>query len=180
LGDEAAWEPRLALGVDGLLQSAINGKNAMPPRGTCMDCSDDDLKAAIEYMLASVGAAPAEGPAESAPAAEQTPVADTEAAPAPAAADDAAASEPDSAGADLAAGEELYNRACVACHATGVAGAPKLGDQSAWAPRVSQGMDALLSTAVNGRGAMPPRGTCMDCSDEDLKAAIAYMVSTVQ
>jgi cytochrome c5 len=125
-----------------------------------------------------VGAAPAEAPAESAPAAEQAPVADPEAAPAPA--DDAAADEPASAGADLAAGEGIYNRACVACHATGVAGSPKLGDRSAWAPRVSQGMDALLSTAVSGRGAMPPRGTCMDCSDEELKVAIAYMVSKVQ
>ena len=81
---------------------------------------------------------------------------------------------------DLASGEAIYGRACVACHATGVAGAPKLGDQAAWAPRVAQGMDSMLVTAVNGRGAMPPRGTCMDCSDDDLKAAIAYMVSQAE
>ena len=162
LGDEAAWEPRLAQGVDGLLQSAIKGKNAMPPRGTCMDCSDDDLKAAIEFMLGTVGAAPA-AEAASAPAAE-APV----------------AAAPAAAEADLAAGEGIYGRACVACHATGVAGAPKLGDQAAWAPRVAQGMDAMLATAVSGRGAMPPRGTCMDCSDADLQAAIAYMVSQAQ
>jgi cytochrome c5 len=163
LGDQAGWEPRLALGVDGLLQSAINGKNAMPPRGTCMDCSDDDLKTAIEFMLSTVGAAPA---AEPVPA----PAAEAAVAPEPTAA----------AEVDLAAGEGIYSRACVACHATGVAGAPKLGDQAAWGPRVAQGMDAMLATAVNGRGAMPPRGTCMDCSDDDLKAAIAYMVSQAQ
>ena len=90
------------------------------------------------------------------------------------------AAEPAAAEADLAAGEGIYGRACVACHATGVAGAPKLGDKPAWAPRVAQGMDSMLATAVNGRGAMPPRGTCMDCSDEDLQAAIAYMVSQAQ
>lgn len=51
LGDKAAWESRIALGVDALLASAIKGKNAMPPKGACMNCSDADLKAAIEYMV---------------------------------------------------------------------------------------------------------------------------------
>jgi len=53
-GDKAGWEPRMAQGIDGLVASAKKGKNAMPPKGACMDCSDADLKAAIEYMTAGV------------------------------------------------------------------------------------------------------------------------------
>ncbi len=76
-------------------------------------------------------------------------------------------------------GATVYNKACTACHATGAAGAPKTGDQAAWEPRMAQGLNQLLQTAVNGKGAMPPRGTCMDCSDDDLKAAIEYMLVQV-
>lgn len=80
----------------------------------------------------------------------------------------------------VASGEETYNTRCMACHATGAAGAPKLGDKAAWAPRIATGMDALLANATNGKGAMPPKGTCMDCSPEALKAAIEYMVQKSQ
>lgn len=73
-------------------------------------------------------------------------------------------------------GQEIYQSTCFACHGTGAAGAPKLGDTAAWAPRISQGIDTLLSNAINGLRAMPARGTCANCSDDDLKAAIEYMV----
>ena len=72
-------------------------------------------------------------------------------------------------------GEAVYNKACVNCHAAGVAGAPKTGDAAAWAPRLEQGMDALVATANAGKGAMPPKGLCADCTDADLKAAIEFM-----
>jgi cytochrome c5 len=74
-------------------------------------------------------------------------------------------------------GETIYNTKCMACHNAGVAGAPKLGDKEAWAPRIATGMDALLASATNGKNAMPPKGTCMDCTEDDLKAAIEYMTS---
>lgn len=77
-------------------------------------------------------------------------------------------------------GEEIYNGNCMACHGTGAAGAPKLGDAAAWAPRIAKGMDSLVSSAVNGLNAMPPKGLCMTCSDADLQAAIEYMVSQSQ
>jgi cytochrome c5 len=77
-------------------------------------------------------------------------------------------------------GEEIYNGSCMACHATGAAGAPKLGDAAAWAPRIANGMDSLLANATNGLNAMPPKGLCMACSDADLKAAVEYMVSQSQ
>ncbi|MGE5152658.1 MAG: c-type cytochrome [Bdellovibrio bacteriovorus] len=77
-------------------------------------------------------------------------------------------------------GAATYNRLCQACHATGAAGAPLFGNKEAWEPRIAQGKDNLLQSVINGKGAMPPRGTCGDCSDDDLKAAIEYMISKVQ
>ncbi len=93
---------------------------------------------------------------------------------------EAPAAAPAAASGEAASGEAVYTKACVVCHASGVAGAPKLGDKEAWKTRVALGMDALLNTAVNGKGAMPPRGTCGTCSDADLRAAIEYMVSKVK
>lgn len=73
-------------------------------------------------------------------------------------------------------GEEVYKASCNACHGTGAAGAPKFGDSGAWAPRVSQGQDTLYTHAITGFKGMPPKGTCMTCSDDELKAAVDYMV----
>ena len=72
-------------------------------------------------------------------------------------------------------GEEVYNTFCFACHTTGVGGAPKLGSTEDWAPRLAKGMDAMWETTVTGLGAMPPKGTCMACTDEEMQAAIDYM-----
>lgn len=83
-------------------------------------------------------------------------------------------------GAVAADGQAIYQASCQACHATGAAGAPKLGDKEAWAPRIATGNDAMLANAIAGKNAMPPRGACASCSDDDLKAAIEYMVSQSQ
>ena len=91
-------------------------------------------------------------------------------APAMSAAAPAASAEPRS-------GDAVYNAVCIACHGTGAAGAPKVGDSGAWAPRAAQGIDTLLTHATNGLNAMPPKGTCGDCSEDELKAAIEYMLS---
>ena len=77
-------------------------------------------------------------------------------------------------------GEQVYNGSCMACHVAGVAGAPKLGDKAAWAPRIAKGMDSLLASATNGLNAMPPKGTCMTCSSDELQAAVEYMVGKSQ
>ena len=98
-----------------------------------------------------------------------------EAAPAPAA--DAAAT---AAAAGPKSGEQVYNSNCVACHGTGAAGAPKLGDTAAWAPRIAAGMDSLLANATNGLKAMPPKGLCMTCSEAELQGAVEYMVNNSQ
>jgi cytochrome c5 len=77
-------------------------------------------------------------------------------------------------------GEQVYNGPCQVCHVAGVAGAPKFGDKAAWAPRIATGIDALVNTVKTGKNAMPPKGTCMDCSDAEIKAAVEYMVSKAQ
>ncbi|MDE0224136.1 MAG: c-type cytochrome [Gammaproteobacteria bacterium] len=72
-------------------------------------------------------------------------------------------------------GQEVYDRFCFACHATAVAQAPLFQDAEQWAPRLEKGMDELLRTSNAGLGAMPPKGTCMDCSDVEMVSAIRYM-----
>jgi len=94
--------------------------------------------------------------------------------------DTAMAAAGDAASAGPKSGEEIYNGSCMACHATGAAGAPKLGDVALWAPRIATGIDAMLATAIKGKGAMPPKGLCMTCSDAELQSAIEYMVSKSQ
>ena len=73
-------------------------------------------------------------------------------------------------------GEAIYNTVCTACHATGVAGAPKTGDKAAWAPRIATGNAALLKSAAEGKNAMPARGGAADLTDAELKAAVDYLV----
>lgn len=75
-------------------------------------------------------------------------------------------------------GADVYNSSCIACHGSGVLGAPKPGD-AAWKERLAKGMDTLLEHAINGFNAMPPRGTCSSCSDDEIKAAIEHMVEGV-
>ena len=73
-------------------------------------------------------------------------------------------------------GATIYNTLCSACHATGVAGAPKTGDKAAWAPRIATGSAALLKSATEGKNAMPARGGAADLTDAELKAAVDYLV----
>lgn len=75
-------------------------------------------------------------------------------------------------------GQEIYDKYCMVCHQNGLAGAPKFRDSVAWKQRlmVAKNLDGLLASAIKGRNAMPPKGTCFECSAADLKAAIEYMV----
>lgn len=74
-------------------------------------------------------------------------------------------------------GEQVYNRYCFSCHAGGVAGAPRTGDAEAWAVRIEKGREALLQATIEGvPPGMPPRGLCSSCTDEELSAAIDYMI----
>jgi len=157
IGDKAAWGPRIKQGQAALLQSALKGKGAMPPKGGNASLSDDDVARAVAFMANQAGANFKE-PAVKAPA--QKPQAQAGA-----------------AAGGAADGKKVFDSTCTACHATGVAGAPKLGDKAAWAPRIKQGMDTLVQSATKGKGAMPPKGGNASLSDADLRAAIEYMVS---
>jgi cytochrome c5 len=92
------------------------------------------------------------------------------AAPAP-----AAAAQP-AAAAGPVDGKAVYAKACVACHATGVANAPKLGDKAAWAPRLGAGVDGLMKSVIAGKGAMPPKAGNPGLTDAEIRAAVEYMV----
>ena len=77
-------------------------------------------------------------------------------------------------------GSDIYGASCIACHSSGAAGAPKLGDVAGWAPRVGKGIDVLYANAINGFNGMPAKGLCMDCSDDEIKATVDYMVAESQ
>lgn len=77
-------------------------------------------------------------------------------------------------------GKAVYDKTCVACHATGVANAPKFGDKAAWAPRIATGKDALVGSVLKGKGAMPPKAGASNLSDDDIKAAVDYMVGAAK
>lgn len=76
-------------------------------------------------------------------------------------------------------GAAVYKAVCVACHASGVAGAPKLGDKAAWAARTAGGIDALLASVIKGKNAMPPRAGSK-LSDEELRAGVQHMLDALK
>lgn len=79
--------------------------------------------------------------------------------------------------ADLAIGEKVYTATCAACHAAAVMGAPKLGDKPSWTPRIAKGVSVLYTSSADGLKLMPARGGNAALKDEELKAAVDYMVS---
>lgn len=122
-----------------------------------------EAEAAPQTPPAPVAAAP------STPAAAQP----KPAAPAP----EPAAKAASAPAADLVHGQQIYRQACAFCHDKGVAGAPKTGDAASWGPRLAQGMDALYTASLRGKGAMPAKGGNPALSDGDVKAAVDYMVA---
>jgi cytochrome c5 len=151
IGDRAAWSKRISAGIDNVTASAIRGHGGMPARGGFADLTDAEVRKAILYMFDSGGG-------KLVPAAAAT-------VPAPAA---------------DGKGKGVYDQACIACHGQGVAGAPKFGDKAAWAERIKTGMDALYTTSIKGKGAMPPKGGNTTLADADVKAAVDYMVAAAK
>ncbi|MDP2226222.1 MAG: cytochrome c5 family protein [Moraxellaceae bacterium] len=74
------------------------------------------------------------------------------------------------------AGDVVYNASCAGCHSTGAAGAPKVGDKADWSKRMAQGKATLYKHAIVGFNAMPAKGMCMTCSDDEIKAAVDFMI----
>lgn len=74
-------------------------------------------------------------------------------------------------------GEQIVQAQCASCHESGAGGAPRIGDQAAWVPRLKRGIDSLVRSAINGHGPMPPRGGMADLTDSELRGAIVYMLN---
>lgn len=163
-GDAAAWGPRIAKGLDTLLQHALNGFNAMPARGGNTTLTNDEVARAVVYMANAGGAKFAEPKAAASGGA------------AVAASAPAGAAAPAAAADPAVVGKQIYQKVCVTCHQSGVAGAPKFGDKAAWAPRLKPGLDEVQKIATKGLNAMPPKGGFTG-SDAEFRAAIEYMVN---
>jgi cytochrome c5 len=180
IGDAQAWAPRLKDGLKGMLAIALKGKGAMPPRGGDTSLTDDEVARAIVFMANQSGGKLKE-PAATKEAAKPAaaPQQQAQAAPAPAkpAPESKPAGESKPAAAAAADGKAVYDKVCHVCHAAGVAGAPKLGDKEAWAPRIKQGMNTLVQSVTNGKGAMPPKAGMPSLTDAELRAGVEFMVS---
>ena len=190
-GDTAAWSKVIAQGQATAIQHAIAGIRGMPARGGNPDLTDEEVAGGVVFMANKAGAkwkapelkmpaaAPAmaaassAGPAAAVPAVATPPVA-LPAMPAPAAAGPATAMASAAAGGN---GKQTYDTACMVCHAAGVAGAPKMGDKTAWGVRIKLGMDTLHTSAIKGKNAMPAKGGNVALSDADVKSAVDYMVA---
>lgn len=153
--------------------TAVAGANtAVPATGATPPA---DSSAAATTAAPSAGAVASSAPATGSATAPATPVPATPAPATPTPATPAPAAAAPAASA--AKGKSIYDASCAACHASGVAGAPKLGDKAAWAPRIKAGNSTLYTSAIKGKNAMPPKGGNAALSDDDVKAAVDYMVA---
>lgn len=126
------------------------------------------LAVSLAALLSACGKQESAAPEATAPAAPE------------AAAPEAAAPAAEPAMAENTIGKGVFNKTCSLCHASGVAGAPKPGDQADWGPRIAQGNDTLYKHALEGftgaKGMMPARGGSTTLTDDEVKAAVDYMV----
>jgi len=148
IGDGANWYMRLQdQGLSGLYRHAIRGYNSMPVKGACVTCSDNDIIAAINYILN-----------KSLNRSQWTELSKGGSAKYP------------------SDGAAVYKENCSVCHSDGKLGAPKLGDKEAWEPLIAQNMDVLITKTLRGEH-HPKHGGCKYCTSEEIIEAIKYMVS---
>lgn len=155
IGDVVAWNEKMKPGIKTLYTNALNGIGGMPKKGTCINCTTEEIQYAVDYIV-SESKLSSEIPAT--------------------------AKVPPLKKLTMADGKHLYEMYCAVCHAPGsnYPNAPTLGDQPAWKPIIKQGMDQLILHTIQGYGHMPPRGGCMKCNDAEIKAAVKYMVQNSQ
>jgi cytochrome c5 len=157
-GNQADWVGILEKkGLNQLYANVINGIGDMPPRGTCLSCSTEQLQAAVLYIIAN--SVPRTGHVLGA---EKTAIKATEEATAPP--------------LSLQEGQQIYLRYCDQCHNGSFAGAPKLGDKAAWEPLIDRGIPRLLAQTLYGHHNMPAYGGCQDCTQTQMLEALIYMV----
>jgi len=171
IGNKADWAPHIKKGYATLVQHALHGftgvKGTMPAKGGDPRLSDLEVERAVAYM-ADKGGAHFKAPEPKA-AAVTAPV---------------TAAKPASGAGALRLGKKTFEGTCIACHGAGIAGAPKAGDKTAWAPHVAKGKPTLYRHALHGftgkTGTMPAKGGNPSLSDADVKAAVNYMLSLVK
>lgn len=147
IGNGQGWLDRLKEhGLRGLYRHAINGYNQMPYRGACTTCTDNDVMAAVDYMLN-----------ESLDRSQWYDL------------------KHGKTRKIVASGEEVYEENCAVCHKDGHQGAPKVGDKAAWKPILKRNLDVIIKNTVNGPN-HPKRGGCKHCTTGEVISAIKYMV----
>ncbi len=145
VGNTKSWAPHIAKGLPILVEHAIKGFKNMPPKGGNLSLSDDDIKAAVNYMV-----------------------------------DHSLPQETKAPASTVTSGSSIFEDVCQACHGTGVMGAPKFGSAKSWAPHIAKGLPVLIEHAINGFKEMPAKGGDDSLSDDDIKAAVRYMVEHSQ
>ena len=180
-GDKASWAKVVAQGQATTVDHAIKGIRSMPPKGGSPDLANVEVERAVVFMVNKAGANWKE-PAAPAIASPQAPAAAVVASTAsvPLAAAPAATVSAPPVPAAKVDGKKIFESTCSVCHGAGIAGAPKVGDKAAWAPRLATGIDTLYKVALTGKGAMPPKGGNKDLSDAEVKATVDYMVTAVK
>ncbi|WP_084028683.1 c-type cytochrome [Candidatus Rickettsiella isopodorum] len=146
LGDTVEWKKRLKQGKNIVYERAIHGFNSMPPKGTCTGCSDDAVKAAVDYLILNDQA----GATKTIPVQEKP--------------------------LSLKVGKQIYQQHCAICHDNGKLGAPILGDKARWQPIIAKNIDVLFEHTILGYKKMPAKGDCKNCSNSELEASVKYMV----
>ncbi|MGH8273506.1 MAG: c-type cytochrome [Gammaproteobacteria bacterium] len=142
-----------------LYENVWHGVSIMPPKGGCNSCSARDITSAVAWMLEQGR------PGKKASEAEKSGVIA------------ASASKLPQNEVSQAVGKQIYQAHCAACHASGLEGAPRYGNKSQWATRLKLGLDQLHQNALDGIGAMPPKGGCTGCSKDQIISAVNYIVA---
>jgi cytochrome c5 len=158
----AGWKEPAATAVAAAAPAAAAAPSAGAAAATTGAASASAPAAAVST---AAPAAPSAGPSKAGATAVAAAPASTAAAPAAA------------AGGAKADGKATYDKVCAVCHAAGIAGAPKIGDKTAWAPRIATGIATLHTSALRGKNAMPPKGGNLALPDADVEAAVDYMVA---
>jgi len=148
-GDASSWTPIIKKGMDSVYNNAIHGVGGMPAKGTCLTCSDADIKQTVDYMVAAVAGKTAEK--VELPTKKLT----------------------------MEDGKRIYNANCSSCHTQGTNNAPKLSDKAAWRNAISDGFLETYEDVVSGSKGHPKNGSCTQCNDAELKAAVKYMMQSV-
>lgn len=148
-GDAAAWNALVTKnGIEKIYNNAIQGVGSMPAKGTCLSCTDDEIKRSVDYMLIEAKKGAGKGPIL----------------------------PPKQKKLSMEDGKRIYVQKCSVCHNGNYSGAPKIGDKPAWQKYVDAGFLDTYMNVMSGKHGHPPHGACATCSDAEIIAALKYMM----